>query len=142
MTTVFSIGYQGKSTDEVCRRLVAAGVKALVDVRQRAWSYRPEYRKTALRNRLAESGIEYLHCRIAGNPFRPTKERPLSVQECTRLYSDYLRKTPEALAAVQELVESEPIALFCYEDDYLECHRGVLVEELIQRDPLLTHRPL
>ena len=142
MTTVFTIGYQGKSTDDLCQQLVAAGVQALVDVRDRAWSYRPEYRKNALREKLAQHGIEYVHCREAGNPFRPKQGEKLALEKCAQRYRGHLKETPTALTAVQVLVTARPVALFCYEHEYRQCHRGVLVEELTKTVPDLEHRPL
>lgn len=142
MTTVFSIGYERKSAEDVCARLVAAGVEALVDVRERAWSHRPEFRKNALRQALAAHGIEYVHCPEAGNPFRPAPGEKLDFEDCTRQYRQHLRTKPAAFAEVRRLIVGRTVALFCYEREHGRCHRGVLLEELADVVPKLAHEPL
>lgn len=127
---VYSIGYEKRRIGEFCEALVRAGVTRLVDVRERAWSMRPEYRKRALAEALAEHGIEYVHCKVAGNPFRPKKGDEIDLTECEQRYAEHVAQDPSILGAVLSLVEAEPSALFCYEGHRSRCHRGVLLDEL------------
>lgn len=142
MTTVFSIGYQGRSADQLCESLGAAGVTILVDVRERAWSQRPEFRKNALKNKLAQFGIEYLHLREAGNPFRPKNGEQLSPAKCFAQYRKHLRDNPSIPASVGDVVRSRPSALFCYEHNHRSCHRGTLIDELCRQSDEIEHIPL
>ncbi|MCZ7686964.1 MAG: DUF488 domain-containing protein [Sandaracinaceae bacterium] len=134
---VLSVGYQGRSLDDLCATLVDAGATVLVDVRERAWSQRPEFRKTALKTALAKHGIRYEHCREAGNPYRPRQGERLSSEDCARRYRKHLDARPEALERVAELVGEGPVALFCYEATTGECHRGVLISVLCERGTVL-----
>lgn len=126
---VFNVGYQGRSVDDLCATLRAAGVEVLVDVRAIAWSQRPQYRKTALSEALRASGIEYVHCKVAGNPYRKADDW----QACRDLYTQHLLEHPDVLTAVEEAVSTRVAALFCYEAERDSCHRGVIIE-LFERD--------
>lgn len=127
---VYSIGYEKRSIDDFCQSLSAAGVQQLVDVRAAAWSHRPEYRKTALGKALAEHGVDYVHCKAAGNPYRPRKGRPIEPEECEALYAQHLEEHPEIVDEVARLIGQKTTALFCYEGHSSRCHRGVLLRVL------------
>jgi uncharacterized protein (DUF488 family) len=130
---VFNIGYQGRSIADFCEDLVAAGVRVLIDVRANAWSQRPQYRKGYLQGALQEHGIEYVHCKAAGNPFRPKVGEPLDWRTCKTMYRRHLREHPEVVEAVESLVREPTAALFCYEAARDQCHRGVLLDALKKR---------
>ncbi len=125
-----SVGYQGRSIESFCDALEEHAVEVLIDVRERAWSHRPEYRKTALARALSERGIAYIHCREAGNPYRPKKGRSLGLEQCIRLYGKYLDDNPDVVARVAESLAQAPSALFCYEAEQMHCHRSVLLERV------------
>lgn len=128
-----SVGYQGKSIDAFCALLVSANIRTLVDVRARAWSQRPVYRKGALTAALAKHGIDYVHCRNAGNPFRPKPGEKIDFAACEALYSKHLDEHPEVIDELEPLVSNGNVALFCYEAERSCCHRGVLLRALKQR---------
>src|SRR5262245_10417169 len=113
---VYSIGYQGKSLDEVCQTLAAARVDALIDVRERAWSQRPEFRKTRLRSALELHQIAYEHRPDAGNPFRPKIGESHSAESCAARYRAHLLRHPQIIADLSERIQNGTVAFFCYED--------------------------
>ena len=127
---IFSIGYQRRSLGAFCDTLAAAQVQVLVDVRAAAWSQRPEFRKTAMKNALAERGIEYVHCKAAGNPFRPRHGEALDWAACGAKYAGHLDAHPEVLEELLPLIVGRSAALFCYEGHRNECHRGILLSSL------------
>lgn len=131
-----SVGYQGSSIDLFCETLRTHRVRVLIDVRQRAWSHRPQYRKSALSRALADAGISYVHLSAAGNPFRPTKGHPIKIHECAKLYREYLRKRPDIVEDVTEALRMDRSAVFCYEAAHDECHRSVLLELVGKLVPL------
>ncbi len=65
---LFTVGYEGKTVDELLDALKGAGIELLIDVRAVAASRRPGFSKTALAGALAEQGIDYLHLRPLGTP--------------------------------------------------------------------------
>lgn len=116
------------------------GVKLLLDVRQAAWSQRPEFRKQALAAALAEHGVAYLHLREAGNPFRPAKGERVSVAACARVYRKHLASLPDVVAQVAEVLRSQTTAVFCFEAEHDCCHRSVLLEAVAKEVPLAITR--
>lgn len=136
-TQCASIGYQQKSIEELCDLLLGHDVERLIDVRAAAWSQRPQYRRTALAWCLAQAGIEYVHYKAAGNPFRPRKGEVLSFDKCATQYAEYIAQNPAVLKDLRLLMLEKPSAVFCYERDTMECHRSILLQALIEDDPSL-----
>lgn len=132
-----SVGYQGRRLDEFCELLVRTSVPLLVDVRDRAWSNRPEFRKEALRTALRKHGISYLHLKVAGNPMRPKKGEPRDWAKCEAAYTEHLAGHPEVLNELHRVLAETPgAAVFCYEADRQSCHRGVLLRKLDEERPV------
>lgn len=126
-SVVVSIGYEGRSPEELLRLLLSSGVRKLLDVRELPLSRRKGFSKTPLARTLAEAGIEYRHLKYAGNPYRKLKK---DIQECLRLYSNYLGANPDVVESVQREIEDGPVAMLCCERDPSICHRGLLLERL------------
>ena len=118
--------------------LAAARVELLIDVRAVAASRRPGFSKTALRNGLAEGGIDYLHLRPLGTPAAGREAaRAGRTAEMRAIYADQL-ETPEALVAMEQVLDAageRRAALLCYEKDAPVCHRAMLAERMIAREP-------
>ena len=134
---LFSVGYQGRSLPSLCELLVHNAVNMLIDIRERAWSNRPEFRKGALRKGLETSGISYNHLRVAGNPFRPRNGQEIASSRCFELYKEYLTGSPEIVEEVLGIAKHSRIALFCYEASASDCHRGVLAAAVFHKCPEL-----
>jgi uncharacterized protein (DUF488 family) len=133
-----TIGYEGKTQAEFLDELAAAGVELVLDVRAVAASRRPGFSKTALRNALAEAGIDYLHLRPLGTPAAGREAaRKGRVAEMRRIYAGQLETDEAALAMEQALsaASGKKAALLCYEKDAPGCHRSMLAERMIARQP-------
>lgn len=136
--TLATIGYEGKTQEEFLGELAAAGVALVIDVRAVAASRRPGFSKTALRNALAERGIDYLHLRPLGTPAAGREAaRRGRTAEMRRIYADQLETDEAALALEQALAAAgeKKAALLCYEKDAPGCHRAMLAERMIAREP-------
>lgn len=132
-TQVFTIGYQGRTLTEFLARLTKAGVAKVVDVRELPLSRRKGFSKTALREALLASGIEYVHLRAAGNPYRDQKA---DIATCLRLYRKHLERTPEVVEQVADELKGSRAALLCFEECADQCHRSVIVGALEARGPV------
>jgi uncharacterized protein (DUF488 family) len=128
--TCFGIGYERISSQELCDLLKEQRVLHVVDVRQSAWSHRPEYRKKTLEECLRRNGIRYTHLAEAGNPFRPRAGEQREFASCRRDYARHIAGKPEVLAMVRQLAADDRIALLCYERDSSQCHRSVIVSQV------------
>lgn len=130
---IFTIGYENATVSELIAALRAAGVERVIDVRALPLSRRPGFSKTALRNALAESGIDYVHLRALGTPAEGrAAARAGRHSDLMRIYSGQL-ELPEAMAEAGQMLElaaAGPSALLCYERDPSACHRSLLLEEV------------
>jgi len=94
----------------------------VIDVRERPWSRKPGFSKTALAASLAEAGIGYEHMRELGNPFR-------SDPEWKERYREHVRELPALRGLAARLAEA-PTCLLCLEADPADCHRLLIVGAL------------
>jgi uncharacterized protein (DUF488 family) len=136
---LFTIGYEGKTLDEMLGQLTEAGVELLIDVRAVAASRRPGFSKTALAGALRARGIDYLHLRPLGTPKAGREAaRKGQVAEMRAIFEEQLA-TPEAELALERAKSAaaeRPSALLCFEADAGHCHRAVLAERLASAEGL------
>jgi uncharacterized protein (DUF488 family) len=136
---LFTIGYEGKTVEELLDRLHAAGVELLIDVRAVAASRRPGFSKTALAAALKERGIDYLHLRPLGTPKAGREAaRKGRIAEMRVIFEEQLG-TPEAELAMGQAkaaASERPSALLCFEADAAHCHRAVVAERMAADDGL------
>jgi uncharacterized protein (DUF488 family) len=127
-----TIGYSGKTLPCLVDILRRAGVNLVVDVRALPRSRKKGFSKSALSAALKEAAIEYVHLRVAGNPYRDQKS---DVSKCLALYSAHVDRHPEIVEAVDRTVDGRVAALLCFEANPRECHRSVIVDRLTARNP-------
>jgi uncharacterized protein (DUF488 family) len=145
---LFTLGYQGLSLEAYTQILREVGAGVVLDVRERAWSYRPEYVKSPFRDGLASFGLDYVHVKVAGNP-AAIRKTARSAEECMLRYSEYLALHPEVVEELYSHVRAAdergyPACLTCYERVPDDCHRSVLILSLLESYPTIetTHLPL
>jgi uncharacterized protein (DUF488 family) len=135
MTTrpLFTIGYEGKTVEELLGQLVQAQVELLIDVRAVPASRRPGFSKTALAGALRERGIDYLHLRPLGTPKAGREAaRKGRIAEMHAIFEEQL-ETPEAELAMEQAkaaASERPSALLCFEATAGHCHRAVVADRL------------
>lgn len=138
MKRLSTIGYEGRTQDEVLDALAAAGVALLIDVRAVAASRRPGFSKTSLAAALRERGIDYVHFRALGTPKAGREAvRAGRVAEMHAIYEEQLA-TPEAQLAFEQVIAAageRHAALLCYESDPAGCHRTLLARHMNERTP-------
>jgi uncharacterized protein (DUF488 family) len=144
---LFTIGYEQAKPDAVLGELKRAKVDLLVDTRAVAASRRPGFSKNQLAASLDEKNIAYIHLQKLGTPAEGrAAAKSGDFETMLRMYDKYI-KTPEAAAALDDLVSliksGKRIALLCYEREACECHRshiaglvkkrvrGIKVEDLV-----------
>ncbi len=128
MRSLFTIGYEQAKPAAVLNELKRAKVDLLVDTRAVAASRRPGFSKRQLAASLDENGIAYLHLQKLGTPAEGRQAaRSGDTDTLWRIYDKHI-KTPEAQAALSELIalikSGKRIALLCYERDPKQCHRS------------------
>src|SRR3954447_21831579 len=157
MKSLVTVGVYGSTGEQFIEALREAGVKQLLDVRQRRGVRGPDYawaNSKRLQSALAEAGIEYRHI----PELAPTTElRHLQYEEDARqgvgkrsraaLAQAYVeRYTHERLdhvplgPIVEDMPEDGATALLCVERDPEACHRSLAAERIAAEFGLpLTH---
>jgi len=136
---VVSIGYEGRTIDEVLARLVDLGVTVVADVRMTPTSRAAGFSKNRLRARLEELGIAYEHLAGLGNPKANRRPFRSGAPASRRAYLDAVEAAglPD-LRRLEALVRDERVALLCFERRHEECHRSSVAALLVFADPSLT----
>lgn len=144
---VYGIGYEGRDPVQFTQVLRAAGVQVLVDVRQHASSRKRGFAKTALREHLASSGMDYLHLRALGND-RDNRagfahlSGPTATAARERYRAHLNNGSSPVVTELLELIRGRTVALLCFERDDRHCHRQVLLDHLQDIEPKLVAVPL
>lgn len=131
-----SVGYEGRSIDELVEALLAEGVSTLVDVRLTPLSRKTGMSKTRLAQTLAAHGITYVHLPALGNPkdnrapFRGGE--PISRERFTERLNTAAGL--QTLTVVSELLDSQTVALLCFERRHEQCHRHLVADQLRRHD--------
>ena len=134
MTTIWTIGYEGKSQQDVVGQLYGAEIGLLVDVRLRPQSRKPGLSKTTLGNGLADAGIRYEHRRPLGTPLEIRGLfRAKQYEEARTAYREHLLDAAvEDLEWLAQQAVEQRVAMLCFELKPDECHRRVIAEELVR----------
>jgi uncharacterized protein (DUF488 family) len=138
-TGVIGIGYEGKTLDDFILGLQKWNVHTLVDVRLNAISRKRGFSKTALRAGLATAGIEYRHEPTLGNP----KDNRDGFAEYGSLNGRNARErfrtllssvdAEAALDFIAHLATASRVAVMCFEESELHCHRQQVLDDLRER---------
>jgi uncharacterized protein (DUF488 family) len=133
---LFTIGYEKTAQKDVIAALLAAGVKVLLDVRDRPISRRAGFSKRQLAASLDEAGIAYIGLRALGTP--PEGRLANRRRDWPRFWHIVEQRlaTTEAELDLQhaaEIAARTPACLLCYEADWRICHRRRVAEILEQR---------
>ena len=134
--SIFTIGYEGRSGDDLVAQLRDAGVDTLVDVRERPFSRKPDFRRKALEQLCVDAGIDYESWTRVGSTGhqRVTLKATGDIREFMRRFRDFVKRgRDEELDALAKRAEKGTIALLCYERSHDECHRCIVADLLADR---------
>ncbi|MBU1626147.1 DUF488 domain-containing protein, partial [bacterium] len=65
---LYTIGYEGRETDEFISELKKHDITRLIDIRENPFSRKKGFYKSALKTALENQGIEYIHLKALGTP--------------------------------------------------------------------------
>lgn len=135
---LLSIGYEGRTVDDLVHELTRRNVAVLADVRLNPISRKPGLSKKALTAALNAAGIDYEHLPALGNPKdnRAGFADPHDGVPRSR-YSQILA-TPAAAAAAKHLTSiaaNHLVAILCFERDEQTCHRQLVLDYIRARTP-------
>ena len=134
--SLFTIGYEKARLADVIAALKAAGVRTLIDVRDRPQSRRPGFSKRQLAAGLEEAGIHYVGLKALGTPPEGREANRRRQWEVFWRIVDEKLATAEAEHALAEaavIAAKAPTCLLCYEADPHICHRSRVADILATR---------
>jgi len=122
---LFTFGYEGLDIEAFVARVLSAGVKTIVDVRELPLSRKKGFSKNSFQQALSNVGIAYAHIPALGCP-KATRDRYKVDQDWTEYTKAFLAYIATQDATVRELVKiskATTACLVCFEADYTACHR-------------------
>ena len=137
---IYSVGYEGLTVAGLVERLQQSRIEELVDVRANPFSRRPGFSKKKLSESLAAAGIAYRHEPLLGSAFRDEEDFDVAMD----LMRAHLAggDPAEAVTGLVALADGRRIAVLCLENDQRRCHRQVVLEAAVAREPGLEVLPL
>jgi uncharacterized protein (DUF488 family) len=129
---LFTLGYEGRDLDEMIAMLCAHGVECVIDIRDLPLSRRRGFSKTPLGAALRAAGIEYVHMKSAGNPYRREKD-VIPRKQLLAKYERHIAKAKDVVADVAAAARGRRAALLCYEAEPAECHRSLLAPRVARK---------
>ena len=140
VVALVSLGYEGRTADELIANLQSESVSVLVDVRLTPLSRKPGLSKHRLAQALAAVGIQYVHLPALGNPPENRSAFRAGDPLSRKHYQSILQQqnAAEAIQHVAELLDGGTVALLCFERQHESCHRHLVAEELRRAKPTVA----
>lgn len=137
---IYTMGYEGLTADAFLNRMLEAGIRRIIDVRNNPVSRRYGFHKSTLTRLAKLLGLEYVHVPELGIPSaeRSQLESFAQYQDLFCAYETALPQVLEQQRTVARLLEEKPSVLVCMEADPHFCHRSVLAQSLTQ----IVHLPI
>jgi uncharacterized protein (DUF488 family) len=141
---IYSVGYEGMSLEGLVERLTGARVAVLVDVRLNPVSRKPGFSRRRLAEAMEAVGIEYVHEKELGNPPENRDSFKNGTGEAGRAKMREILENGAgaALDRVVGLASDQRVALLCFERDRHRCHREVITDMAVERNPGIEVLPV
>jgi uncharacterized protein (DUF488 family) len=131
-----TIGYEGRSLDDLAEALVRNRVVRVVDVRQVPLSRKRGFSKSALAVFLSTRGITYVGARELGTPVAIRRQYKATgdFETLAREYNAYLTTVDDRVGELYQMAVDERCCLLCFERDATMCHRSLLADAVARRN--------
>ncbi len=144
---LFTIGYEGKQLETYFNLLLTSKITILCDVRNNPISRKYGFSKSTLSTVCNKLNIRYEHLPKLGVDSKDRRGLESQV-EFKSLFSAYKkgileRQTNDLEEILNWIFSGEIVALTCFEEEHLQCHRHCVVsalEELPNRQAKLTYK--
>ena len=143
--TIFTIGYQGNTSEAFIERLKENKIELVMDIRYSSESqYKPDFNGPILKRELERNDIKYSHRSEFGLPYEiqnPYKDGALGYDCVKQWYSWHIATNADYIGFINEL-KSGNSALLCMEqfakpkgNQKYSCHRDILADMILEYDP-------
>lgn len=134
--TVFTVGYERRTGEDLIALLRDAGIEHLADIRDKPVSRKPDFRAVSLMALCEEAGIEY----GAWTDLGSTKRQRDRLRETGdlkyfhKLFRAYAKRSlEESIDRLARVARRQSVALLCYERAHEECHRSTIADLVADR---------
>ena len=134
---LFTIGYGGRTPDDLIHKLTAAGVRTIADVRLRpdrasmGVYVKAKTPDKGIERLFASAGIAYRSLPELGNVF-------MEFEDWRKRYAALLQCAGQLLIGRLEILEP-PVCLLCAERRVADCHRLQIAQLLAARGAVVEH---
>jgi uncharacterized protein (DUF488 family) len=140
----WSVGHGARPLDEFLAVLAGADIRVLADIRTFPGSRRhPHFGQAALRDALAQRGIEYVHLRGLGGRRDPRPDSPNTALrvDAFRGYADHMATAEFAddLARLEAFASASRTVFMCAETLWWRCHRRLVADAVTVRGHEVIH---
>jgi uncharacterized protein (DUF488 family) len=143
-TIIFTIGHSTRPIEEFIEILYAFKIRKLVDVRTIPKSrHNPQFSGDALKERLKQAHIGYLHMKGLGGLRHAKKDSPNAAwrNASFRGFADYMQSEEfeESLNRLILTAEKKSTVIMCAEAVPWRCHRSLIADALLIRGIDVRH---
>lgn len=133
---LYTIGYEGQDIDEFISRLKEVGITRLIDVREIPLSRKRGFSKSALKQRLEDENVEYVHYKALGSPtdIRHKLREDQNYNHFFEAFSNYLSGKMDVIEDVYQHLSNGVNCLMCFEHNHEECHRLSVAKKIKEYD--------
>ncbi len=144
MNYMYTIGYEGDSSDKFIHKVLKEKIDIVIDIRQNPVSRKPGFSKQALSSLLKDYKVGYLHVQELGTPtpLRDFLKETNDYDAFFEKYKDFVMEYKETIFDLVDLAKKYRICLLCFENDVHFCHRSViagLIEEFSDKSVSVEH---
>lgn len=129
---MFTVGYEGREVDEFVSLLKQYNITRLIDVREIPISRKKGFSKSALKEKLENENIEYVHIKTLGSPgdIRKKLRTDMDYDYFFRSYTKHLQNNFNAIKIAYDYVLSGINCVMCFERLPDKCHRLIVANAI------------
>lgn len=131
-----TIGYEGREIGEFIDRLKQFSVSRLIDVREIPISRKKGFSKSALKEKLENEKIEYIHVKALGSPseIRNKLRTDWNYDLFFKEYSRHLSRNMDVIEVVYGYLSEGVNCIMCFESTPEKCHRSKVADKIKEFD--------
>ena len=133
---LYTVGYEGQSIESFVETLNAHAVKHLIDVREIPLSRKKGFSKTALKEHLSRSNIQYIHFKTLGSPRQARKQLKETGNYTVffKVMEKHLSLVHDSVVQAHQVVADSTCCLMCFEKEAQHCHRSMVARKIKEVD--------
>lgn len=131
MPTIYTIGYEGATVEQLVQTLKNLNIEVLADVRELPLSRKKGLSKNGLSANVSKVGIEYRHIRELGDPKAGRNAaKSGDYAKFERIFSHHFSSeaSQSAFATLLKVAQQKITCIMCFERCANLCHRSIIAD--------------